>query len=223
MITQLLRTAALAFVFAPSVLAQGFCWSENSDNQTITARLGVACAINPNWFMWDNQYWRRYNPLARGVTGEFEVSALIFGVEVSQPGEQAPTQPGTLKIFRDPTPGNPAPKAGLVLLRSEAIEIPNLTRALNVVVLLTPLQVTGIGTDDLVVCLELPDGSTAQNKFFFGANAAAQTSPTYISSTHCSLAEPTDLAALGFSNSHMIFDVCGNLAAALPVVYCTAR
>src|ERR1700741_1840437 len=220
MIKQLLATAALAAVLSPSVFAQNFCWTEMSDNLTITPGTGVACAYGaPNLFTASNEYGRRYNPQARGA-GNFDVLSLTFGIEVSTPGMAAATQPGTLRVFRDTTPGNPAPQAGLVLLGSEAINIPaSPAGMLFTHNFTTAIPCNGNGADDIVIQLAIPDGFAAQNKFFWGGNAAPETTPTYISSAPCGLAEPTPYANINFPNSHMIFDLCGNQTSSPPVIF----
>ncbi len=225
MIKQFLYTAALTLVLAPGLFAQNFCWSESTDNATITPGNGVACTYPaPNNFTTDNQYWRRYNPLARGMAANFDATGVSFGIEFSLAGLAAPNQPATLSVFRDTTVGNPAPQAGLVLLGSEALTIPNLTTVLFTHTFATPIACNNNGADDIVIVLSIPDGLTGQNKFFWGGNASTQNSPTYISSLGCGTPEPTDVSLLGpFPNSHMIFDLCGTQTSAAPVIYCTAK
>jgi hypothetical protein len=223
MITNFLRTAAVAAVLTPGLFAQSFCWSESTDNLTITAGIGVACAYTGTGFTAINEYWRTYNPLARGMAANFDVVSVTFGVEDSTPGLAAPNQPATLRIFRDATPGNPAPQAGLVLLGSEAITIPLLTNTLVTHTFASPIPCNGMGGDDLVVQLAIPDGLAAQHTFFWGGNAAGETSPTYISSSSCGLPEPATYASIGFAANHMVFDVCGNQTSSVPTIYCTAK
>jgi hypothetical protein len=224
MIHTTLRIAAAAALLAPGLLAQSFCWSESVDNLTITPGNGIACTYGaPNNFTTDNQYWRRYNPLARGMSANFDVVSMTLAVERSQAGLAAPNQPAILSVFRDSTPGNPAPSAGLVLLGSEAVTIPNLTLATFTHTFSTPIACNGFGGDDLVIQISIPDGLTAQNVFFWGGNAAGAGSPTYVSSVGCATPEPTDFALLGFPTSNIIFDVCGVQTSVAPTVYCTAK
>ncbi len=224
MLKHILIVAASSALFCGDLLAQGFCWSESTNNTTIAAGAGVACSYGaPNNFIATNEYWRRYNPQARGLGADFEVVSLKFGVEVCQAGFQAGFQPGTLSVFRDPTPGNPAPTAELILLFSEPILIPDLTNQFFSHSFSTPIACSNFGGDDLVIQLALPDGLAAQNRFFFGGNALGQLSPTYISTVSCGIPQPISLASIGFPNAHMIFDVCGRLAANAPLVYCTAK
>jgi hypothetical protein len=223
MIKNLLRAAAVAAVMSPALFAQSFCWTESVDNVTITPGIGIACAYNGTLYTADNQYWRRYNPLARGQTANFNVTSLTFGIEIATAGLAATTQPGTLKVFRDTTPGNPAPKASLIPLGSEAINIPNTTQGTFSFTFTTPIACNSNGGDDIVICLEIPDGNAAQNKFFWGGNASGEATPTYISSTACGLPEPTPYSQIGFPANDMIFDLCGTSTSTAPVTYCTAK
>ncbi len=222
MARQWILSAAIAFVLAQNASAQTFCWSESVDNATLGLGVGVSCTHGPpNFFATSNEFWRRYNPRIRGMGADFEVRSVTFGVEDSTPGSTV--QPATLRIFRDPTPGNPAPQVHLVLLREEVIDVPHLNGGLITHVFSTPVACDAMGSADLVLQLAIPDGLTGQNRFFFGGNTAGQHSPTYISSSPCGLVEPTDLTSIGFWNSHMIFDVCGAQTSQLSTVYCTAK
>ena len=224
MLKRILIVAASSALLCGDLLAQGFSWSESTNNTTLATGVGVSCTWGaPGNFLAPNEFWRRYNPQARGLGADFEVVSLSFAVETCLAGFQAGFQPATLSVYRDPTPSNPSPSAGLVLLFSEPILIPDLTNEFFTHSFSTPVACTNFGADDLVIQLALPDGLAAQNSFFFGGNALGQNSPTYISAIGCGISEPISLGSLGFPNSHMIFDVGGRLAADAPVVYCTAK
>jgi len=220
MIKQLLRAAALATLLAPGAFAQQFCWSEMTDNVTVLPGSGVACSYGGIQTA-ENQYWRRYNPLARGQSANFDIINVSIGVEVAN--DPTGSQMLTLKVYRDTTPGNPAPKASLILLGSEPVIIPNMTNAVHNHVLATPISCNNNGGDDIVLSLEILDGLATNTQFFFGGNQVGQLSPTYISSTACGIPEPTDTAAIGFPQSQMIFDFCANPTSNAPVTYCTAK
>jgi hypothetical protein len=229
MIKQLLSTAALALVLTPSLFAQNFCWSESVDNVNVIAGAGVACAYNtaPNiGITADNKYWRTYNPQARGMTGNFDIISVTFGVEQSLAGFSAPTQPANIEVYQDATPGSP--QTNLVAVGTpQAIAIPNLTNSL-----ITFNFAPGVfacnnnGGGDVVIVLSIPDGLALQNKFFFGGNSAGQSSPTYLSSNGCGITQPLACgtgALAAFANSMMIFDLCGNQTGAGIAFYCTAK
>lgn len=224
MIQALIRASALALSLASSGFAQSFCWSESTDNVVIQP-IGVSCAYGPpGTVTTDNSFWRRYNPAARGMQANFSVTQVNFGVAQALSGPGGQGQTATLNLWRDPTPGDPAPRSELVLLGSEAVFIPDFTVAgLLTYALSTPVDCSNFGGDDLVLELALPDGMPTQSGFFYGGNSAGQSSPTYLSSTACGIPEPLDVAAIGFPSSHMLFDVCGVQTSDLSTVYCTAK
>jgi len=221
MIQQLLHTATIAALLAPSLFSQNFCWSESQNSTTVIAGAGVAghtAGISS-----DNRYYRRYNPLARGLLSDFNVTGVSFGVEFSQAGFGAGSQPATVQVFRCATPANPAWLGDLVLLGSEPIQIPDLILAVNTVNFSTPIAVHGLGADDLVIALDFTDGAAAQHSFFFGGNTAGESSPTYVSSTLCGVHTPVSLVSMGFQASQMIFDFCGSATGPAINTYCTAK
>ena len=223
MIKQLLGTAVLAALLTPAVSAQGFCWSENVDNVNVTVS-GISCAYGaPTSYHADNGYWRRYNPQARGMTANFNVTGVKVGVIQSLAGFGNPTQAATVKIYRDTTPGNPAPIAGLTLLGSEAVVVPNLNGALLSLTLTTPIACNNNGGDDIVFDFDMPDGFATQDLFFPGGNANGENSDSYLSSTGCGIPDPVTLTSIGFAGRHVILDICGTQTGAAVVTYCTAK
>ena len=224
MIKQLIGTAALVAALTPGLFAQNFCWSESTNNTTISPGTGVACTYGaPNNYTAKNGYWRRYNPLARAQTGNFNITDVTFGVETSVAGFAALNQPATMNVWRDTTPGNPAPMAGLSLLGAQVINIPNLTAVTMNVVFTTPIVCNNNGGDDIVLDLEIPNGLTTQNRFFWGGNNLGEGSSTYINSSDCGIAEPATYASIGFAANDMIFDLCGVTTTFPPTFYCTAK
>ncbi len=221
MLGKLLSRAVFALVLTPSLFAQSFCWTESSDNLTITPSTLPSC--NLAGLISDNQFYRRYNPAARGIFTNFNVTGLTFGIDLATPGAPATFQPATLKVFRDTTPGNPAPKASLILLGSETIAIPAQTGTLFTHTFATPIACNNNAGDDIVIVLDLPNGQAAAHMFWPGGNLSGETSPTYMSATACTLSEPTDMNTIGFPGAAMIFDLCGAQTGLSPVVYCTAK
>src|SRR6185436_1773755 len=54
-----------------------------------------------------------------------------------------------------------------------------------------------------------PDGQPNQNSFFIGSNNLGQSGPSYISAASCGIANPTNLASIGFPNMHIVMNVLG--------------
>jgi hypothetical protein len=63
-------------------------------------------------------------------------------------------------------------------------------------------------TQDLVIELHAEDCNIAGcSQCFIGMNDLGQTGPTYVASASCGLPDPTDLASVGFTNSHLVMFV----------------
>src|SRR4029079_14722911 len=45
--------------------------------------------------------------------------------------------------------------------------------------------------------------------FFVGSNSMGQTAPGYLSSASCGIANPMNIATIGFPNMHIVFNVTG--------------
>ena len=110
----------------------------------------------------------------------------------------------TIRLYEDPNGGAPAPISSLNLIYSETFQI----GALAGVVFNAPLtQPQTFGCQSTVVVeIHTPDGQPNQNSFFMGSNNAGQSSPSFISSTACSINEPTDLASIGFANNMYVIN-----------------
>ncbi|RLE27116.1 MAG: hypothetical protein DRJ61_17770 [Acidobacteria bacterium] len=68
--------------------------------------------------------------------------------------------------------------------------------------------------DHLVVEVFTPDGQATGESFYIGSNADGQTGPSYIAAASCGITEPTDTAAIGFPDMHIVMNVTGDV---LPV------
>ena len=84
-------------------------------------------------------------------------------------------------------------------------------------VLSVPLVATvPAGTSELVMEVFTPNGQATGNLFFIGSNTAAETGPSYLSAADCGIATPTDTAAIGFPDMHIVFNVLGGCVPATP-------
>src|SRR5438045_4276873 len=61
-----------------------------------------------------------------------------------------------------------------------------------------------------------PDGRPDRNRFFIGSNPDPETGPSYLSAADCGVPDPTPVAALGFPNMHIVFNVNGSCAQGTP-------
>ena len=169
-----------------------------STSSAITPLNSVSC--NNGTGHTDNSYWRAFNMAS--VTGghQYVVKAVAFGVESANN-----TQPVTVRLYANN--GGAFPAGTLTEIGAATVNImPN--QSGNVVTV--PLGATvPPNTGELVMELFTPDGTTAGNLFFVGSNKAPQSGPSYVSAAACEITTPTDLAALGFPNMHIVFHVLG--------------
>ncbi|MEZ5028890.1 MAG: hypothetical protein R2765_08920 [Ferruginibacter sp.] len=63
----------------------------------------------------------------------------------------------------------------------------------------------------MIVELFTPSGQATGKSFFIGSNAAPQTGPSYLSAAACGVTSPTDVAAIGFPNMHIILNIGGTV------------
>lgn len=170
----------------------------HSTSQTITSGNSVSC--NNGVGHTDNSYWRAFNMMTFAGGHQFIVTSVSFGVEsVNQ------TQPVTVRLYANN--GGAFPGGTRTQLATSTVDV---TTAQSGTILSIPLTATvPAGTGELVMELFTPDGEAAGNLFFVGSNTAPQTGPSYISAPACGITTPTDLAAVGFPNMHIVFNVHG--------------
>jgi hypothetical protein len=66
------------------------------------------------------------------------------------------------------------------------------------------------GNSELVMEVFTPSGLAAGNSFLVGSNTAAQTGPSYASSSVCGNPTPTNTADIGRPDMHIVFNIQGN-------------
>ena len=132
---------------------------------------------------------------------QYNVTSVSFGVESANN-----TQPVTVRLYTNS--GAPFPGGTRTQIATSTIDV---TSAQGGTVVTTPLVATvPAGTSELVMELFTPDGQTAGHLFFVGSNADPQSGPSYLSAAACGVTTPTDVAALGFPNMHIVFNVNGS-------------
>lgn len=214
---------ALAALATPNAAAQTVC-TQSTDNLTINNG-GVACVTQTGQFIRQNSFMRRYTfPGSCTIPAGQSITAVDFGVQLAAAGPAGGgMQPANVRLYSIPT-GTALTFGALMLLRDEPIMIADQTLSIVNTPLTAPVAVpTG---RDIVVEVFIPDGFTAQNRYFPGSNGAGQSAPSYLSSPNCGTAEPTDLALLGtgFPNVHLVIDLV--FSAGPPTLgtnYCTAN
>lgn len=177
--------------------------SQSLDNLTIQPG-GISCTTGPpSNFATDNQWLRRYSPAAGcGVTGAIIVEGVTFAVENSSSPDSA-GQPIVLRAYSIPE-GASLTYGNMSLLTEEEQIVPDGQDQIITTRFASPRVLT-LGYD-LVIEVAKTTAATEEFVYFPGSNGLGQTAPCYIASASCGIAEPTDLAAIGFPNTHLILD-----------------
>jgi hypothetical protein len=209
-----LITAAFAACVITAASAAQIMTLSQSTSSVPSAANSAACGPAGLVYTVDNGYFRSY-PLA-ALPSAIQVVSITFGVEnILAPASGFPM---VIRIFNDPTPGVIAPYAGLTLLHTESFTLPTTATATVFTQVLSGPPVVMLPSDTLVVELFSQDGAYTGSRFVMGSNGLGQTAPSFIRAPGCTgLAEPTDTAAIGFPNMHIVLDV--NYAFVLPSPY----
>ncbi|MBL0130503.1 MAG: HYR domain-containing protein [Chitinophagaceae bacterium] len=179
-------------------------------SQTPTAG-SVAC--NAGGFHTANSYWRAYDLSTICLSGPLTINTVQFGIELADANGTGTTQPVTVRVY---TSAGPFPVSPRTLVASQTFNVPDQTLSVFNAVLTTPPTVAV--NSILILELFTPDGrAPANNRFFIGSNASAQTGPSYISAADCGFPNPTNLATIGFPNMHIILNANGVTSGPNPI------
>jgi hypothetical protein len=180
-----------------------------STTQNIVSGDSIACQDPSNFFTFENHYWRAFDLPTFGINGGFDVCEVQIAVEAALLVDGS--QPLTVYLYSRTIGTFPA--GTLTPIGSASLSLPDQDQTF------LSVPVTGSVPPDsaLVVEVASPDGTVDLFAFFIGSNADAQTAPSYLSAPSCGYAAPTDLAALGFPDMHIVMTVTGTESAINPV------
>ena len=177
----------------------------HSTSQAITPG-SIACTNGTNHF--DTSYWRAFNMATFTGSQQYNVTGVSFGIETCSSGNGL-GQPVTVRLYTNS--GGAFPGGTRTQIATKTITVMDQAQS----VLNVPLTVSvPAGTSELVMEVFTPNGIAANNAFYIGSNAAAQTGPSYASSANCGNPTPTDTAALGRPDMHIVLNVHGNCGTA---------
>ncbi len=181
-----------------------------STSQAITLGNSVSC--NTGGLHADNAYSRSFS-MGAFPTG-FDLCAVEFGIEQAVGAGGA--QPVTVNIFSHT--GGVYPVGTTTLVSTQAVSVADQAATIFSV----PMTGTIPAGAQLVVEVFTPDGQTTNNSFFIGSNAAGQSGPSFIEAASCGITTPTDTAAIGFPNMHIVLNARGSAAAGATIAYTVA-
>src|SRR5690606_17392504 len=149
--------------------------------------------------------WRAFDLEEFGITGNFRVDSVQFGVQIATSGSEE-GQPIIIRLY---TTNGDFPGAPLTLIGSTLYSLPDQSLSIASV----PVSATAFSGTTLVVELLSPDGDAGPNNFFIGSNNAGETDPSYMSMPACGATAPTPMADFGYDDIHFVLNVIGNESA----------
>lgn len=162
----------------------------------------------------DNSYWRAYNLTALSLPGTVTINSVQFGVEQATAGSGG-SQTVTVRLYTQTT--GVFPGGTRTQIYTQNVTVPDQQLGVMNVPLTTPPTIPANSV--LIMELFTPSGAAPlNNRFFIGSNTSAQSGPSYISAASCGIANPTDLASLGFPNMHIILNANCTVSGPSPVV-----
>lgn len=185
--------------------AGGAVTLSHSTSDAIVTGNSVGCSQDGGFSTTENGYLRQFVLPDLGVTGDFAVTSVTFGVEVLRPTGQTIG----VNLYRMTDPAGPFTYANLQELGTVDHALEPITEQLVTV----PIAADVPAGSTLVVEVDAPDLTGQAAAFFIGSNSSGQTAPSYLRSDSCGLTEPTDTATIGFPGMHIVMSVTGEAAA----------
>ena len=176
-----------------------------SSSQAITPQNSVSCNNgSPTFYHFDTSYWRAFNMASVNGSQQYNVTSVSFGIDNANDGADQ-GQPLTVRLYTNN--GGAFPGGSRTQIATTTINLMDQ----SLTILNVPLIATvPAGTSELVMEVFTPNGLASHNSFTIGSNAAPQTGPSYASSTGCGNPTPTDTAAIGRPDMHIVFNIQGN-------------
>ena len=190
--------------------------SETND-MTVASGKAQACASRDPIFNLplgtsDNQWYRVFKLADYGISGAFNLQRVTFYIDDAEAGSGT-TQPATIKVgtYSGTLEQDTISPGSITNLATQPISISNAASGTSVV---TNISATIPAGSNLIVSLELPDGSNDGNFFYIGVSTGGETKKGYLGSTGCSLTTPKALTSptpggLGFTDNSILLTVTG--------------
>lgn len=179
-------------------VAAGTTTITESNSQTIISGNSVSC--NAGGLHADNHYLRVFDLPTFGISSDFAITNVSFGIETSAPS--GATQPVEVRLF----------------ILNGAFQFANLTpigsataavTSQSLTILDVPVTGTAPAGSKLVVDIFTPSGQAVGNSFFIGSNNLGETGPSYLAAADCGVPEPATTASLGFPGMMIVMNVTG--------------
>lgn len=175
--------------------------SYNTDCAPVTGT--IACGATGLVTTAENSYYRRY-VFPAGTPANATVNAVRYAIETAT-GTIAGAQ---VRLHTIPT-GTALTTAALTQIGAATLTVAGGTSLAEQTVTITPAAVVDTpATKDIVVELFEPDLEPTASALVFGSNGTG-TGITYIRAPDCGIAQPTDMATIGFAAVKIIASLTG--------------
>ena len=171
------------------------------DPVTVTVGTGVACSAGG--ITSDNQYWRSFVLADFGITDDYAVTMVEFGIEDALAGIGG-SQPMTVNLY---TTDLVFPTGTLTLIGTLDVMVPDQALTLFQI----PVTGTAPAGSELVVEVSIPADTGDGNRFFPGANSLGETADSWISSAGCGILAPVTYTSIGFPTCQLVMSVTGDV------------
>lgn len=179
-------------------------------NSLILANTNIACnsggTTTPTSS--DNRYFRFFNLSTFSITGDYSISSIQFGIQ----SLTIPTLPAGFPVI-------------VKIYATAATNFPTSypTGYTQIATVTSNILTSDVGTlKSIPIAATIPAGqnllvevgyeaqvAASLNRIFLSANDLGETAPTYISSTACSILNPSTMASIGFPGAHLVLTVTG--------------
>ena len=179
----------------PTTITQSF-------SQTISPGNSTSCNSGPpGFYHYPNYYWRVF-PLAPPPPGQvYRATAASFGIEraTSETGQQL------VQVSLSALTAGGFPTGSWRTIGASTVLVPDQTGTMLAVPMdaIVPEEATAL----IMRVSTLTGQPPFNNSFFIGSNNAGQSAPSYLTAPNCGVAQPTDLATIGFPSMHLVFNV----------------
>ncbi|QSB13643.1 hypothetical protein JQS43_18980 [Natronosporangium hydrolyticum] len=170
----------------------------HSSESTLVAGTSRACSPNRGAQTTDSGYLRHFTPADFGVVGDFEVSAVSFGVEGSRGAAAAVTV--NLYAFDSQQPFQ---YENFTLLGSAETSVG------NEIMSAVTVPVAGVVPAGATLVVEIDVPAQSGGGLYVGAHSGTETAPSYLRAEACGLPEPAPTGELGAGEPQLLIEVTG--------------
>ncbi|KGO90952.1 T9SS type A sorting domain-containing protein [Flavobacterium subsaxonicum] len=203
-----MKKITLALFLMGSVFVNAQTLTQNESPEVADGST-IACVSDQGFASSDNNYYRFYDLSDYGITADFSVSAVEFGIQ-QLVTETAGSYPITVTLYAT-TATFPTGFGGAnyTQLAQETFDVVDQELA----IFSAPISAVVPAGSDLVVQVSYEGDEELSTVLFLGSNEEGETAPSYLSSIGCEIVNPVTLASIGYPDVAMIINVVGPTAA----------